>query len=292
MSTRVVKNVPMPSRTLHFLRFPLTRMVIAVFFTAIVGGLTLTYANKVGDPGDQVMWPEFLAAAAVLLAYWLYVRVFERRPVAELASANALPELGVGLLTGAALVTTVVAMLMAVGGYRITGSNGLSAIVITPLAMMTFVGVLEEVLSRGIVFRIIEQWLGSWVALAISSLLFGLAHTPGDGVGVLAIVIAVVAGALFAAAYLLTRRLWLSIGMHIAWNYTLGSIYSIAVSGHEAKGLLQGVVSGPNWLSGGVYGLEASVFTLIVLAISAAYLIRKAAAKGHLVVAPWRRCAA
>lgn len=289
MSTLVGKDGLTLSRAQRFVRFPLTRIVFAIFITALVGGLTLTYAGKLAHEWRQVMWPEFLAAAAILLAYRLYVRVFERRPVTELAGVNAFRELGAGLLTGSALVTAVIVLLMAVGGYHAAGSNRLSATVITPLAMMTFVGVFEEVLSRGIVFRITEQSLGSWAALAISSLLFGLAHLPGEGIGVLAIVITVVAGVLFAAAYLLTRRLWLGIGIHIAWNYTLGSIYSIAVSGRKAKGLLQGTVFGPDWLTGGKYGLEASVFTLIVLATVAAYLLRVAWAKDRFVVAPWRR---
>lgn len=289
MTTLVNEDRLALSRTQRFLRFPLTRMVVAIFMTALAGGLTLTYAGKTAHQWGQVMWPEFLAAAAVLLAYRLYVHAFERRTVTEIACARALPELTAGLLTGAALVTTVIALLMTAGGYRIAGINGLSPAVATPLAMMTFVGVFEEVLSRGIVFRITEQWLGTWAALAISSLLFGLAHLPGQGAGALAIIITVVAGVLFAAAYLLTRRLWLGIGIHIAWNYTLGSIYSIAVSGHEAKGLLQGAVSGPDWLTGGKYGLEASVFTMIVLATTAACLLREAWTKGHFFPAPWRR---
>jgi len=289
MSTHVDKDGLALSRTQRFIRFPLIRMVVAIFMTALAGGLTLTYASKLAHLWGQVMWPEFLAAAAILLAYWLYVRTYERRVVPELAFARAVPELGVGLLTGASLVTAVVALLMLVGGYRIAGSSGLSLAVVTPLAMMTFVGVFEEVLSRGIVFRITEQWLGSWAAVVISSLLFGLAHLPGQAAGALAIFITVVAGVLFAAAYLMTRRLWLGIGIHIAWNYTLGSIYSIAVSGHEAKGLLQGTVSGPDWLTGGQYGLEGSVFTLIVLVTVAAYLLRRAWIKGHFSPAPWRR---
>lgn len=183
MTTLVGKDGLAPSRAQRFIRFPLIRMVIAIFMVALAGGLTLTYASKMAHHWGQVMWPEFLAAAAVLLAYWLYVHLFERRLVPELARARALPELGVGLLTGIALVTAVVALLMSVGGYRIAGSNGLSDTVVTPLAMMTFVGVFEEVLSRGIVFRITEQWLGSWAAVVVSSLLFGLAHLPGQGAG-------------------------------------------------------------------------------------------------------------
>ncbi len=288
MRTHVGKDRLALPLTRRFIRFPLTRMVVAIFVTALVGGLTLTYAGKVAHQWGQVMWPEFLAAAAVLLAYRTYVRLFERRPVTELAAANALLELGAGVLTGFALVAAVIALLMAVGGYRIAGINALSTTIITPLAMMTFVGVFEEVLSRGIVFRIAEQSLGSWTALAISALLFGLAHLPGEGIGALAIVITVVAGVLFGAAYLMTRRLWLGIGIHIAWNYTLGSIFSIAVSGREAKGLFQGAVFGPHWLTGGRYGVEGSVCTLVILATVAAYLLRKAWSKGHLLPAPWR----
>jgi len=289
MNTHVGKDGLALSRMQRFIRFPLIRMVVAIFMTALAGGLTLTYAGKLAHLWDQVMWPEFLASAAVLMAYQLYVRAFERRLVPEIACARALPELGAGLLTGAALVTAVVTLLMLVGGYRVAGSNGLSITVVSPLAMMTFVGVFEEVLSRGIVFRITEQWLGSWAAVVISSLLFGLAHLPGQDAGGLAILVSVVAGVLFAATYLVTRRLWLGIGIHIAWNYTLGSIFSITVSGHEAKGLLQGTTSGPDWLTGGQYGLEGSVFTLIVLATVAAYLLRKAWIKGHFFPAPRRR---
>jgi membrane protease YdiL (CAAX protease family) len=281
--------VPKRSRFQRFIRFPLTLMIIAIFMTALAGGLTLTYASQLALPAKDAMWPELLAAVAVLLAYWLYVRLLERRPAAELAPRRAVPELLAGLLSGAALVTVVVGLLMAARGYHILGSNGLSAAVITPLGLMTFVGVLEEVLTRGIIFRIIEQWLGSWMALAISSLLFGLAHLPGEGAGLLVIFIALIAGVVFAATFMLTRRLWLGIGMHVAWNYTLGSIYSIAVSGREAEGLLKATVSGPDWLTGGQYGLEASVFTLVVLTAAGIYLLRSAAAKGHVVAPRWRR---
>jgi CAAX protease family protein len=289
MNTCTVENVAAPSRARRFLRFALIRMVVAIFMTALAGGLTLAYAGKLAHLRAEVMWPELLAAAAVLLSYGLYVRVFERRPVTELGSTRALHQFGAGLLIGTALVTTVVALLTTAEGYRVVGSNGLSMAVITPLAMMIFVGVFEEILSRGIVFRIAEQSLGSWAALVISSLLFGLAHLPGEGASVLSIAVTIVAGVLFAAAYLLTRKLWLGIGIHVAWNYTLGSIYSVAVSGREAKGLLRATVSGPDWLTGGAYGLEASVFTLIVLAAVAGYLLCRAWVKGHFLSARWRR---
>ena len=272
----------------RFTQFPLTRIVLAIFITALAGGLSLTYLGKLAHSWGGRMWPEFLAASIALLAYGLYVRVFERRQVTELSAARALPEFIVGLLTGAILVACVVSLVAALGSYRILGMNAWTMGILAPLALMTFVGVLEEIISRGIVFRITEKSLGSWAALAISSLLFGLAHLPGEGVGVLAIAITVVAGVMFAAAYMLTRRLWLAIGIHIAWNYTLGSIFSVAVSGREAKGLLVGKVSGSDLFTGGTYGFEASVVTLLVLGVFAVALLRAARKKGHFVEPAWR----
>ena len=176
--------------------------------------------------------------------------------------------------------------------YELLGSEGVSARLVAPLAEMTFVGVFEEVLSRGIVFGVAEQSLGTWGAMALSSLLFGLAHLPGEGATMLSGLIAVVAGAFFAAAYVLTRRLWLCIAIHVAWNYTLGTVFSVAVSGRESVGLLRGRLTGPEWLTGGRYGLEASLLTLLVLLVVGAAFLWRAHARGHLVAPSWRRRAA
>jgi len=283
METPVGPEVAARTRWQRFMRFPLTRMALAIFITALAGGLSLTYLGRLAEAWGGSLWPELVAAAILLLAYGLYVRIFEKRPVAELSAVKGLPEFGAGLLTGAALVACVAALVAALGSYRIVGMNAWTMEVLAPLATMTFVGVFEELLSRAIVFRITEQSLGSWAALAISSLLFGLAHAPGESVGLLAGAIAVVAGVMFAAAYMLTRRLWLALGIHIAWNYTLGSIFSVAVSGREATGLFVGTLSGSELLTGGAYGFEASVVTLVVLGILSVALLRAAWAKGHFV---------
>lgn len=88
--------------------------------------------------------------------------------------------------------------------------------------------------------------------------------------------------AFFAAAYLRTRRLWLGIGIHVAWNYTLGTVFSVAVSGRESRGWVEGRLHGPDWLTGGAYGLEASVLTLFVLLVVGAVLLRAAARSGSV----------
>ena len=151
-------------------------------------------------------------------------------------------------------------------------------------------GVLEETLVRGIVFRILEKSLGSWLALGISAALFGLLHLLNPGATLLnAAAIAIEAGVLLAAAYMLTRRLWLCIGTHIAWNFTQGGIFSVAVSGGASKGLLQSRMIGPDWLTGGTFGAEASVVALGVCLAAGIALAVLAAKKGHIVPAFWSR---
>ena len=268
----------------RLLNFPLTKIILASLLVVAAAFLMFALAKAIADKEARIIWPHLLAAGAVLAAYWTYVRFVEKRPAAELSRSGALPELGIGLLIGAAMVAAEIGILYALGNYQITGTNAWSMALMQPLALMVFVGVIEEVVGRGIIFRITEESLGSWPAVVISALIFGLAHLPGEGAGVLAISNTVVAGALFAAAYMLTRRLWLCIGIHIAWNYTLGSVFSIAVSGNESKGFLIGKLSGPEWLTGGAYGLEASLLTLLTLVIAGGWMFRMAHARGNIVV--------
>ncbi|MBZ2209646.1 CPBP family intramembrane metalloprotease [Massilia sp. R798] len=267
----------------RLLNFPLTRIVLASLLAVATAFIMFALAKAVAVKEARIIWPQLLAAVAVLAAYWGYVRVVEKRPATELSRFRALPELGIGLLIGAAMVAAEIAVLYALGNYQITGTNAWTIALAQPLAVMVFVGVIEEVIGRGVIFRITEESLGSWAAVVISALIFGLAHLPGEGAGILAIFNTVVAGAFFAAAYMLTRRLWLCIGIHIAWNYTLGSVFSIAVSGNESKGFLIGKLSGPEWLTGGTYGLEASLLTLLTLVLAGGVMFQMAHARGNVL---------
>jgi membrane protease YdiL (CAAX protease family) len=268
----------------------MTRIVLAILLVLAAAFLTFSLAKViVADKAARFMWPEIVSALAVMVAYWAYVRYVEKRRATELSRTKALPEMCAGLLIGALMVAAQVGILHTLGYYDMTGMNDWTMKLMEPLAVMIFVGVIEEVIGRGIIFRITEESLGSWPAIVISAAIFGLAHIPGEGAGLLAIGNTVLAGALFAAAYMLTRRLWLCIGIHVAWNYTLGSIFSIAVSGNESKGLLIGTLTGPDWITGGSYGLEASVLTLIALVAVSGWLFWLARTRGHFVAPKWRK---
>ncbi|HEY5799824.1 MAG TPA: type II CAAX endopeptidase family protein [Burkholderiaceae bacterium] len=275
-----------PSWPARAMRFTMVQIIVAVLLVALAPAITFSLAEAIAVKSDRVMWPELLSAAGVLLAYWAYVRFVEKRPATELGRRGFALEAVAGLAVGAAMVAAEIGVLAALGVYEAAGVSAWSMKIAAPFATMVFVGVLEEVLCRGIIFRLAEKALGTWAALLISMLLFGLAHIPGEGAGALAIGITAVAGGFFCAAYMLTRRLWFCIAIHVAWNYTLATIFSIAVSGRESKGLLLGKLSGPQWLTGGDYGLEASVLTLLSLSILGAWFFWRACKRGHFVARP------
>lgn len=269
------------------LQFPLVRIVVAILFIAIPFAVVSTPFNLFVTDKSLRRLGALLLTAVVLAAYSAYVRIIERRAVTELSGARAVREFGIGLGLGALLFSVTIGILAAVGAYEVTGNNGWQTmLVILPACVLS--GVLEEVVIRGVVFRILEQWLGSWIALGISAAIFGALHLLNPGATLLnAAAISIEAGVLLAAAYMLTRRLWLCVGIHIAWNFTQGGIFSIAVSGGSSKGLLQARMVGPDWLTGGTFGAEASVVALAVCLAAGMALVGLAIKKGNVIQPFW-----
>ena len=269
--------------------FPLVRILVAILFIVIPFAVVRTPLNLFVADKPLRRVGALLLALVVLGSYWVYVRLVEKRAVTELSGRHAARELGIGLGLGALLFCATVGILAVLGAYQITGNNGWQ-IMLAVLPASILAGVLEEVLIRGVVFRILEQWLGSWTALGISAAIFGALHLLNPGATLLnAAAISIEAGVLLAAAYMLTRRLWLCIGTHIAWNFTQGGIFSVAVSGGSSKGLLQSRMIGPDWLTGGIFGAEASVVALVVCLAAGIALGMLAVKKGHIVPAFWTR---
>jgi len=92
---------------------------------------------------------------------------------------------------------------------------------------------------------------------------------------------------MLAAAYMLTRRLWLCIGIHFAWNFTQGGIFSAAVSGGAARGLLQAKLVGAQWLTGGAFGVEASAVAVVVCTSMGIVLVIAALRRGNVIQPFW-----
>lgn len=285
MDTASVSSVlPAPSGS-KLTRFTLVRILLALLAVCVPVALVLVLSNQIPDKALRAYWPPLLAALAGYGGYLFYLRRIEGRDALELRGPGGARELGAGAAFGALMFLAALGMLAAAGVYGFTGT-GDPAVLLKSATEMVFVALVEEILFRGVLFRLPERALGTRLALVVSAAIFALAHLPNEGVTLLAVVNTALAGLLFAAAYLVTRRLWLPIGMHFAWNFVSDGLFSLPTSGHPARGLLQGRLAGPEWLTGGAYGLEASVVTFVVMGAASVVLLRRAARAGHLLPRP------
>lgn len=282
-----------PSALRAVLLHPLVKLVIGL--VAVIGAMTVAGIGwqLAIKPLGWGPWGEVARAlvlvAVAMLAYAAFVRWIERRPVTDFGRRGALAEWAIGVALGFAAISLTVAVIAALGGYRITGWNPPSVLV-PVLALAIFSGVFEEIVTRGLVFRLLEEWLGSWTALALSALLFGLLHIMNPNATLLAAAaISIEAGILLGALYMLTRRLWMAIGLHMAWNFTQGGIYGIPVSGLEVQGLLFNTMQGPALLTGGAFGAEASLPAIVICTSLGLWVLYRAHRKGRFMAASWHR---
>jgi membrane protease YdiL (CAAX protease family) len=278
-----------PGRIWAFLQFPLTRIVVATVALALVIGVIQASARAVGIAPHSVpgVIGALLIAVGVLATYVAFVHVVEKRRVTELGRAGAARELGAGFALGFALFSLTMLVLWLVGAVDIVMAGGWTAVGY-PLLGAIIAAVTEEVLMRGVVFRIVEESLGSWIALAFSAALFGALHAFNRGATVTSsIAIAFEAGVLLAAVFMLTRRLWMVFGLHAAWNFTEGGIFGASVSGGNAHGVLASRFHGTDVLTGGEFGPEASIVAVVVCFATGAFVLWLS--RGHFVAPFWKR---
>ena len=255
---------------------------------AVMTGFAHLTANGRFEYLPEAMFVMAIAGAPLaLLGYWLLVHVVGGRPVIELGGCRAaLRELAVGLAIGALLMSAVIAVLALLGSYHVV-DVGWSTGILAGLGA----GFTEEILFRGILLRLIEGWVGTWWALAITSFLFGISHLGNAHATVFgAVAIALEAGILLGACYLLTRRLWLAIGLHAAWNFVQGGIFGSDISGiGSGRGLIEARFTGPDLLTGGVIGIEGSVVAIIVCTAAGVAMLLAVRRRGLVVPPRWRR---
>jgi membrane protease YdiL (CAAX protease family) len=275
---------------LRILQSPLTRLIVlgaAMFQFMGWAQARLEQFHDTPLLGVPIQIALGLAAIALYVAYGKFI---ERRDVTELSTPGLGREWVIGALIGAGLYTACAVILMVLGIYKVEGLNPL-AFLIPNLALAIKSGVFEELLFRGVLFRSVEAIFGSWVGILVSSLVFGLLHllNPDATLGG-AIYICIEAGLLLAAAYLVTRRLWICMGFHMAWNYFQSAVFSGVVSGAVSDpGLLKARIEGPELLTGGSFGMEHSVVALVLCTTTGVILLMIAIRRGHIMPPFWKR---
>jgi len=267
-------------------QFPLTRFAIALVF--MIGTLLLLQAvarvtHFKPSSGLGASMAAGLTSMALMATYAVYVRLIERRHVTELAATHAAPEFGVGFLLGGLLFSLIMLILWLAGVATIDKGAGWAAVGMPFLSALEL-GVLQAILVCGILFRIVEEGLGTWIALALTVVLFGAAHAAGPGASLVsASAIGLEAGTLLAAVYVYSRGLWAPMGLLTAWNFAEGGVFGVSAPGHTESGVLVSRFHGPQILTGGAAGPEASIVAALACLAVAAWLFHRSRRQGSLI---------
>jgi membrane protease YdiL (CAAX protease family) len=273
--------------------FPLVTMLIAlaIVIACFALGLLIGQYLLPDIPGlsRQVKF-DLASIPLVIIAYELVIRRLGEHPHDDYRDPKALRHLGIGLAAGFLVFSLAVVVAAVLGVYRITGPGDASDLLPALIGPAIFAAISEELVFRGILFRWIEEFGGSWMALLLTSAFFGAAHLANPNASpVAAVGIAFEAGVMLGAAYMLTRSLWLPMGIHAAWNFTQGEIFDIPVSGTKVHGFVTAKLSGPPLLTGNGFGLEASLIAMVIATLFGLWLLWLAIRKGELVQPWWVR---
>ena len=224
------------------------------------------------------------AAGISFTGFVLLTRYIAASPGITLRGAYKVVELVAGLTLGGLMLSISTGLIWLFGGVSFSAPSIRQGILFA-FALALGSAVIEEIAFRGILLRVCDAWFGSWWALGISSAVFGAAHLTNPHVTVMDVIFITLEGGLvLGGAFLLTRRIWLAMGIHFMWNFAQGGLFSAPVSGLSAnEGFFRATWNGPDWLTGGAAGLEGSVITLVVALLFAGGMLHLAYRHGMIL---------
>lgn len=253
---------------------PLWKWNLLIIFGTILFLLLSQLAPAIGSLSNN-LWIKsillFTGGLCILVLYAAFVKIFEKRQISELSVKQAFRDLPIGFAIGFLFIAVVVLILALVDVYKIESIHVNWESMLLDFSVLFLVAASEEVIFRGIMFRMIKD---RFTAFTISSLSFGLMHLWNVDMWT-AIAISAEAGFMLAAAYNLRNNLWIPIGIHWAWNFVSGTVLGLGVSGmvQESSAIIP-EISGPYILNGGSNGFEGSIVTCICGVLLGVILLR------------------
>ena len=234
---------------------------------------------------EMLSFPSILrycvTAIILLLAAWIVLRWVDRRPFDVLGihfSRRGIQDFSVGYAMGMVILMVIFSILWAFGFLKVE-YIGIQNVLLSRFWLVFFflfvAALIEELLMRGYMFQALCEGTRIWIAILLFNVLFSLGHWNNpDYVWTSALSIFIL-GLLCAVVYIKTRSLWTATGLHMAWNWTQGSVFGMKVSGIEVPhSIFKSLPTGPDVLSGGEFGGEGSLITSFVPLILLFILLR------------------
>lgn len=254
-------------------------ILLCVGMTVLAGALlTAPVAWLLARTGTHVRLAELAGLVGVLAATALMLRAVDVRPWQDvgLGGAAARPSVVArGTALGAAVIGGACVALLLAGWLRIApsapGSSLRAALAIT--AFLLPAALYEEVMCRGYLLTAIRDAVGYRWAVGTTSLVFGLLHLANVGATVESVLVVTMAGVFLAAVRVVFDSLYAAWGAHLAWNWVMAVPLHAPVSGMKFDAPdYRALESGPDWITGGVWGPEGGVAAVLGMAAGLAYL--------------------
>lgn len=237
-------------------------------------------AAKIISASPKIMIPSLLSTVFGTITSVIYCRNIEVRPVSSMGikKKKIVPHYLTGLITGIVMMTVITLLSVAVGVNSISLCSNINTGIILLYLLGFFVqGMSEEFIFRGYLMTTIGGYHSPVLAVGISAGAFAFAHAFNPGFGILPCVNLVLFG-VFAALYMIcSGDIWGVCGIHSVWNFMQGNFYGISVSGTgDTESVFRTTQkTAYNWLSGGEFGIEGSIFTTVVLSAGIAVIFFK-----------------
>ncbi len=250
--------------------------LISFLFSLILTIITLAILYFVVGRQDINLLLVSIIPSALGTASAIFIsrRLLDRRSIRSLGliwDATAVKDLLVGIGITAVMMGLVFIVEYSAGWLQLQGMAPLSLDTVLNLllwlAVFLLVGFYEELFARGYLFQNLNEHFNDAITLAATALVFSLGHLTNPHASLASIIGIFVAGLFLGSAYVRTRQLWLSIGLHIGWNFLLGPVFGFPVSGLDTFHLLRLNVSGPVVYTGGSFGPEAGLVLLPALVV-------------------------
>jgi membrane protease YdiL (CAAX protease family) len=261
------------------LYFPLTRIVIGLTLCLGIGlaamlGMQqiLSQTSLPSSEKDPISGTVF--AFLVCTVYILLYQRYENRKITELSTPKLPQHLAAGVLLGAGLAAAVV--LIQYLTHILTVTETRPFLPLLPTLWNIFVNAtIAETLIIGVVFRIMQDWLGSYLALIVLFVIFFILHITAPGATLISAACVGMHTFLCCTAFIYTRSLWLPIAIHFAWDFSFAALYGASINGYTMDdSLLATSTNGPDLIAGGYFGPQGSIQAGLLCLLTGALLLR------------------
>ena len=274
--------------------FPLARIIVIALFLVPIVILNSVIVMQVIANLEEPMatWVDMsrllITMPLIILSYRLYCQTFEKRDAVEVSFGGAFKQWGAGALVAVGLVLSFVALIALIGEFRIVEFRPVSKL-LNNFLMFSTGSLLQEMVLLCVIYRLIEELAGSWISLFLSLMLFGGVHLFNEAETLATVSMLMLSSVILIAPFILTRRIWVSWGFHAAWNFMQAGVFGMANSGILFEGWIVSEFSGPEWITGGTIGLEATYLSIGLDFLIGVVILSMAMKAGKLVAPKWKR---